>query len=58
MTLLREGAELADVDGQRLVVMLHELGQVEQRLRHLGRRRFGIQSELERGDERLLHAID
>ena len=36
VALLRQGAQLADVDGQRLVVMLHELGQVEQRLRHLG----------------------
>ena len=56
VALLGERAQLADVDGQRLVVVLHELGQVEQGLRHLGRGRLGVERQLERRDEGLLEA--
>ena len=54
MAPLGERAELTNVDGQRLIRELHELGEIEKRLQHLKRHVLRVERRLERSDERLL----
>ena len=57
MALLRERAELANVDGQRLVDELHELSKVEQRLQHLERHVVRIEGGFERAHDQIMVAL-
>ena len=54
MAPLGERAELTNVDGQRLIRELHELGEIEKRLQDLKRHVLRVERRLERSDEGLL----